>query len=243
MSAGLHIRQMSVRLRDGKRTFVLSVPSLDLARGEIFALIGPSGSGKTLLLELMGLLRQPEPGATFALETHAGETCDLFHLWKNGPRGRALAHARGRVFGFVPQTGGLLPFLSVDENIALPQKLTGRIDVAWRDTLIKTLRLDAVRRLRPGALSIGERQRCAIARALAHRPDFVIADEPTAPLDPENADIALGLLLDLARAQGSGVILSSHDIERIERLGLPKLALCPGSGGENIATSTLERML
>ena len=97
--------------------------------------------------------------------------------------------------------------------------------------------------LRPGALSIGQRQRAAIARALAHRPAFVIADEPTAALDPETADAVLALLLETARAEGAGLILSSHDIPRMERFGIARRALVPGRHGAGEAVSRLQTVV
>lgn len=224
MDEGLILADASVRLRDGDRQFSLLVKSLMLAPGRAVALTGASGSGKTLLLELLGLLRPLGPGTRFAWRNEARET-DLAALWRGGARGGDLARMRGRLFGFVPQSGGLLPFLSVAENVALTQRATGREDPDWAGRLIDRLGLAEVAGLRPGALSIGQRQRTAIARAMAHRPPFVIADEPTAALDPESADAVLGLFLETAAAEGCGVILSSHDRDRIARFGIDRLHL------------------
>lgn len=220
MGDALELREATVALKDGDRAFRLEIGALDLVPGRAVALTGASGSGKTLLLELLGLLRAPGAGTRMDWR---GD--DLAALWRGGARGAALARRRGALFGFVPQTGGLMPFLTVAENIALPQRVTGRRDAAWARDLIARLGLADVARLTPGALSIGQRQRCAVARALAHRPPFVIADEPTAALDPETADGVLALLLEMAREGGSGVILSSHDLDRIGRFGLTRMAL------------------
>lgn len=218
--AGLRLSGARIDLRDGDRAFRLEVDELTLDAGQAVALTGASGSGKTLLLELLGLLRAPGPGTAYRL----GES-DLAALWSHGPRAAALARGRGAHFGFVPQTGGLMPFLTVAENVALPQAIAGRRDAGRVAALIDRLGLGDVAALRPGALSIGQRQRTAIARALAHRPPFVIADEPTAALDPDSADRVLDLLLETARAEGSGVILSSHDIARMDRFAIPRRAL------------------
>lgn len=233
MADGLRIRGGHVALSDGDRTFVLRIDSLDLAPGQAVALSGASGAGKTLVLELLGLLRAPGKGTVYHW-TKGGETSDLMGLWRQGPRNVALARMRGGLFGFVPQTGGLMPFLSVAENIALPQRVNDCQDSAWVDALTDRLGLSDVATLLPGALSIGQRQRTAIARALAHRPPFVIADEPTAALDPESADIVLALLLEVAAQQGAGVILSSHDVARIERFGISRLSLHPHSKGGQV---------
>jgi putative ABC transport system ATP-binding protein len=224
-------------LRDGDRGFRLVWPGFDLAPGQALALTGPSGSGKTLLLEVLGLLRRPDPGLVYRWDGGGGEGGDLAGLWARGPRDPALARARGRLFGFVPQSGGLLPFLTVAENVALPQRITGRPDSAHVGMLIDRLGLGPVAGLRPAALSIGQRQRVAVARALAHRPPFVIADEPTGALDPASADGVLALLLEVAAGQGGAVILSSHDLDRLGRFGIARMVLSvgAGSGGEVVS--------
>ena len=239
MTARLNIENGRVMLADGDRSFTLDIGSLSLAAGKTVALTGASGSGKTLLLEVLGLLRKPVAGS--AIQFQADEDAvDLTALWAQGVRNRALAQMRGRLFGFVPQSGGLMPFLSVAENVALPQRITAQPDAAWSDRLMARLGLDDVARLRPGALSIGQRQRTAIARALVHRPAFVIADEPTAALDPDSADQVLELLLEMAAEQGSGIILSSHDLPRMDRFGIPQMTLSVTADGAGAVTSRLQ---
>ena len=128
--AGLSIRNGQIALRDRDRVFRLEINHLDVQAGQAVALTGASGSGKTLLLELLGLLRAPGAGTQFGWRD-GDVRHDLAGLWANGPRSAALARMRGALFGFVPQTGGLMPFLNVAENIALPQRVTGRQDAAW----------------------------------------------------------------------------------------------------------------
>jgi len=231
---GLELTPGGVGSRDatGKGGFRLSVARLDLAPGQVVALTGPSGSGKTLFLEALGLMRRPDslasyvwtpPQATGPDVTDGPDaSLDLARLWRDGPRSAGLARERGRLFGFVPQTGGLLQFLDVADNIALTQRIAGRPDPALATRLMARLGLAAVARLMPAALSIGQRQRVAIARALAHRPSVVIADEPTAALDPDTADEVLALLLDTAHATGSAVLVSSHDHDRLGRFGIAR---------------------
>jgi putative ABC transport system ATP-binding protein len=235
MGDGLRIRNGHIALRDGDRSFRLQIDHLDLAPGQAVALTGVSGAGKTLVLEMLGLLRAPGMGTRYQW----GDD-DLAGLWAQGPRGVELARMRGRVFGFVPQTGGLMPFLNVAENVALPQRVNDCVDAGWTGDLIDRLGLRDVAGLLPGALSIGQRQRTAIARSLAHRPPFVIADEPTAALDPDSADTVLTLLLEVAAEQGCGVILSSHDVARIDRFGINRLALRVETDPEGQVISRLE---
>lgn len=242
MTGALRIRDGLVSLGDGARVFRLEVKHLDLEPGQAVALTGASGSGKTLVLELLGLLRAPGPGTGYDWHDGKGGLHDLAALWARGPRSGALARMRGALFGFVPQTGGLMPFLNVAENIALPQRVNGCVDAGWVSDLIARLGLEDVAALLPGALSIGQRQRSAIARALAHRPPFVIADEPTAALDPDSADKVLELLLEVAADQGTGVILSSHDVARIDRFGIKRLALEVETCGDGRVTARLEEL-
>ncbi len=225
MSTGLHMVDGRITLWDGDRSFQVHVPDLQLATGQALALTGASGSGKTLILEMLGLLRAPEAGTTYCVDG-----TNLAPLWRGGPRNPKLAEMRGRLFGFVPQSGGLLPFLTVAENIAVPQRVCQRPDPVWCTTLVDRLGLNDQAGQYPASLSIGQRQRTAIARALSHRPRIVIADEPTSALDPTSADQVLALFLEIAAEQGAGVILSSHDLARMARHGIAQrnLVVEPG---------------
>uniref|UniRef100_A4WZU4 ABC transporter domain-containing protein n=1 Tax=Cereibacter sphaeroides (strain ATCC 17025 / ATH 2.4.3) TaxID=349102 RepID=A4WZU4_CERS5 len=219
-------RNLGVTLADGERRFTLRVPELALEPGEAAGLTGASGTGKTMLLELLGLLRRPEAGGRLLVGTGA-EARDLVPLWSaRGGRSR-LAAARGRLFGFVPQSGGLMPFLTVAQNVALGQRISGREDAARAAALIARLGLGPVAGLRPDRLSIGQRQRVSIARALAHGPRIVIADEPTAALDPEAAAEAMALLIGTAAATGAAVLVSSHDHDLLDRFALTRHRLVP----------------
>jgi putative ABC transport system ATP-binding protein len=218
----LVIEGLEKSLRDGTRRFTLSVPSLVVETGQAIALVGPSGSGKTTLLEILGLLASPGTVSRFVLED--GATTDLAALWTRGDR-TALARRRARLFGFVLQTGGLFGFLDARANAALSPDLLDAPDPKRVAALFDRLGLGEVAALRPAKLSIGQRQRVAIVRALAHRPAFVIADEPTSALDPASADAVLALLLELAAEQETAVILSSHNLDLIDRHGLRRATI------------------
>lgn len=220
----------AVEVRDVDRTYRVEIDTLDLQRGEALALSGASGSGKTLVLEVLGLLRPPARGTIYRA---MGQ--DLAALWGEGARSTAMAHARAGLFGFVPQSGGLLPFLDVAANVTLPQRICGREDAGWAATLLDHLGLTSLAASLPDALSIGQRQRAAVARALAHRPAFVIADEPTAALDPDSADTVLALLLEMVRETGAGLILSSHDSARIDAHAIPRHRLQPVPGAAHVS--------
>jgi putative ABC transport system ATP-binding protein len=226
MAYRLDIDNLTVTLGDAERRFTLQAGQWSIAAGEVIGLTGPSGTGKTLLLELLGMLRAPESGGYRAVPLDSDNAEQDFAGHWRAPNAMALcAEARARFFGFVPQAGGLLPFLTVGENVEISQRIAKRPDPAWCATLLGELGLDRISHLRPAALSIGQRQRVAIARALAHRPFCVIADEPTAALDPENAQAAMGLLIDAARAGGTATLLSSHDYPTLSQFPMRRMGL------------------
>ena len=191
--------------------FALQVPRFRLAPGEALAIGGPSGSGKSTFLDLLALLRRPTTLSAFRLAGH-----DAGALWLSSARA-ARTRLRAATLGYVLQTGGLLPYLDVEENLRLPQRLLGRGDPAWVTHLLEALGLTALRRRLPAALSIGERQRVAVARAIAHRPALVLADEPTASLDPAHGERVLTLLVSLCRQAGAGLIVVTHDTTIADR--------------------------
>lgn len=198
--------------RPGSDAFRLSLDALDVVRGDLLALVGPSGCGKSTALDLLAGILRPDRGRRFDLTPREGEpTLDMLALWQAGRKDR-LADMRLRHLGYVLQVGGLLPFLSARENILLPCRALGG-PAAATDTvreLAERLHIDRLLHHYPATLSVGERQRVAIARALAHGPSILLADEPTAALDPRHARLVLGLLAELARERGVTVIMVSH---------------------------------
>jgi putative ABC transport system ATP-binding protein len=208
----------------GPGAFVLEVEHFCLRAGEAVAVAGPSGSGKSTLLDLAALAVAPDHAGVLSV---AGE--DAAALWRSGDA-EALARLRARGIGYVLQTGALLPFITVRANIALPQRLSGRGDLAHVEALADTLGIADVLDRKPAALSVGQRQRAAIARALSHRPALVLADEPTASVHPEMADTVLALLIGQTEAHGAALLLATHDPERALRFGLPVVPVTPVHG-------------
>jgi putative ABC transport system ATP-binding protein len=209
----LHVE--GLRFERADSGFAIQVDALRLAAGEVVGIVGPSGCGKSTLLDLVALLRQPSAVARFELQG-----VDVAALWQRRDVDACTALRAAHV-GVVLQTGGLLPSLTLRENVRLGQRLLGRVDDAWVDELLTRLDLSGLGERLPAQLSIGQRQRVAIARALAHRPALVLADEPTASLGLDHAPAAMDLLLGLAGDSGAALMIVSHDIALLRGRRVP----------------------
>jgi putative ABC transport system ATP-binding protein len=177
--------------------------SLDLAAGELVLVMGPSGSGKTTLLSMLGGLLRPTSGEI-----------EIDGVGLTGLSQPELARIRSRKIGFVFQAFNLLSSLTVEENVLFPASLSGLDGPAARkraDVLLARLRLAERRHALPRTLSGGEKQRVAIARALMNDAPLILADEPTGNLDSERGQEVVMILHDLARDEGRGVLIVTHD--------------------------------
>jgi putative ABC transport system ATP-binding protein len=182
--------------------------SFAVEQGEIVALLGASGSGKTTLLNLVSGIDTPDNGRVLldGVDVHA-----------QAEPARTLL--RRRQIGFVFQFFNLIPTLKVGENVALPLELLGTSDSEAQrraDELLTAVGLDGLASRYPETLSGGEQQRAAIARALAHRPALLLADEPTGNLDEGTGERIIQLLNDLARQQGTTLLLVTHSMRVAE---------------------------
>lgn len=173
--------------------------------GEIVALVGASGSGKTTLLNLLSGIDRPDSGCVFF---------DNIDIHGEGEPGITLL--RRRRLGFVFQFFNLIPTLTVAENIALPMELIGygaqEINNRVGD-LLGRIGLQYMQDRYPETLSGGEQQRTAIARAISHRPDLLLADEPTGNLDEETGKAIIQLFNQLAREEGTTLLIVTHSHE------------------------------
>jgi putative ABC transport system ATP-binding protein len=197
------------RLLD-EASFRLVVPSLEIKAGETIALVGHSGAGKSTLLDLLALISSPDSVDTFEFMPTSGRSTDVKKIWSRHKQNQ-LSRLRRQHIGYVLQTGGLLPYLSVRENIFLSRRLLAMDEDDTVETLAHVLGIRRQLDKLPALLSAGERQRVAFARALAHRPRIVLADEPTASLDPITARKIMAAVMDLVRDFGVTMIAASHD--------------------------------
>jgi putative ABC transport system ATP-binding protein len=186
----------------GTSTVALRNVSLQLAPGELVVVIGPSGSGKSTLLGILGGFEPPDRGGVL---WHGRSLADLSST--------ELARQRASQFGVVFQSLGLFPTLTARENVYLPLLITGAdpdSSTAAAESWLRRLGLEDRAEHRLFELSLGQQQRVAVARALAPDPEIVLADEPTAEMDHEAANVVIEALREVSQ-RGGGVILASHD--------------------------------
>ncbi len=208
-AALVEVRGVSKTYRDHVAVHALRDVSFSLAKGEFAAVVGPSGSGKTTLLNLVGALDVSDSG----LIRIAG------HELTATPR-EELADFRLRHLGFVFQAYNLFPVLTVLENLEFVAVLQGMAAAERRRRareLLAAVGLAGLAEKRPPELSGGEQQRVAVLRAIMTEPDLVLADEPTANLDSENAGILLDMMERMNREKGITFLFSTHDPRVMER--------------------------
>ena len=202
-AAGVLVEAQDLVVRYGQAV-VLGGVSLCLRRGETVAVVGASGSGKSTLLHCMAGLVQPTSGAVAVDGAAVPE-----------PGSDAGAQLRRRRFGFVFQNGLLVGDLTVVENVALPLLLDGvgrSAALVRARAVLAELGIEHLAARLPGAVSGGEAQRTAIARALVADPAVLFADEPTGALDSANADVVVQLLFTAVRDRGTALLLVTHDL-------------------------------
>jgi putative ABC transport system ATP-binding protein len=175
--------------------------SLDLAGGELTAIMGPSGSGKSTLMHILAGLDRPSSGQVFVQNTEISKLRD-----------NDLTKLRREHIGFIFQFFNLLPMLSAEQNIVLPLRIAGRKpDREWLADVVSNVGLSERRRHRPAELSGGQQQRVAIARALVSRPTVMFADEPTGNLDSTTSSEILDLLRESVDGYGQTTVMVTHD--------------------------------
>jgi putative ABC transport system ATP-binding protein len=174
--------------------------SLKLEAGELVALVGPSGCGKSTALNLVAAVDRPDRGSV--------EVCgfDIATATED-----ELVTLRRRRIGMIFQAFHLVPHLTVEENVSLPLALDGRRDPSRVHDLIDRVGLGHRAKHYPSELSGGEQQRTAVARALVHQPNVVVADEPTGNLDSRTGEAVIELLDELRRTEGAALLLATHD--------------------------------
>jgi putative ABC transport system ATP-binding protein len=190
---------------NGVSTKALDGVDIRIARGEFVAIVGPSGSGKSTLLNMLGALDVPTSGKVYI------DGIDI-----TGLNASQLATLRNRKIGFIFQSFNLIARMTALENVALPLALQGVAPKERRRESYETLKqvgLEHRWRHKPTALSGGEQQRVAVARALASNPSILLGDEPTGNLDTKNTNAITKMLKDLNHSIGKTIIVITHNLE------------------------------
>jgi putative ABC transport system ATP-binding protein len=181
--------------------YALRDVSIDIAAGQLTAVMGPSGSGKSTLMHILAGLDRPTSGDVSIAGTDITQLDDT-----------QLTKLRREHIGFIFQFFNLLPMLTAEENIVLPLDLAGqRPDREWLDELVRRVGLGDRLKHRPSEMSGGQQQRVAVARALVSRPTVMFADEPTGNLDSRTGEEILSLLRESVDALGQTTVMVTHD--------------------------------
>jgi lipoprotein-releasing system ATP-binding protein len=201
---------------------VLKGVSLQIEKGEIVSIVGASGAGKTTLLQILGTLDTPTPGQACQIEIDGEEITRL--------KEKQLARFRNEHIGFIFQFHQLLPEFTALENVCIPAfiKDTGRAEAEKRASeLMEFLGLGHRLHHKPAALSGGEQQRVAVARALINQPAVVLADEPSGNLDSASADRLHNLFFELRKRYGQTFVIVTHN-EDLAAMADRKLTMVDG---------------
>jgi len=181
------------------RLQVLQPLQLLLPAGQSLALMGESGSGKSTLLHLIAGLEAPDSGQIFLADQELTGATEAHKAW-----------VRRRHLGLVFQQFNLIPSLKVKDNLAFQARLAACYDPDWQAEITDRLGLNSLLDRYPEQLSGGQQQRVALGRALGHRPQLVLADEPTGSLDEATSDQVMALLLELVKLTGSSLLMVTH---------------------------------
>jgi putative ABC transport system ATP-binding protein len=217
----LSVQNLEIVRGQAYQTFTVSLPTLVLNAGDAIAVTGSSGCGKSTLIEALGLILEPSSLERFELVGH-----DITGVvnGRHTTHDKALSKLRSQHYGFVPQVNGLLPYLNVQQNIGLQAQVQGRaIDKPWLAHATDKLGLASLTHRYARELSIGQRQRVSFLRAIAHQPDILLADEPTAALDPDHAINLFEVMLELARDLQVATVVVTHEWDLVKSFGLKRL--------------------
>jgi putative ABC transport system ATP-binding protein len=216
----LRIEEAVKHREQGGVAFELQVPEFHLYRGQFIAIVGESGCGKSTLLDMLALVLRPTSCKCFDVyepqENGTAKRIDINELWQRRADNE-LARLRRHYFGYVLQSGGLLPFLTVQQNIRLPSRVKA-VDqhLPYFQNLAIKMGVDSLFKRKPQHLSGGQRQRVAILRAMAHKPMLILADEPTGAVDSNRAQAIVEDFETLAKENRCTIVMVTHNYKLIE---------------------------
>lgn len=203
----LVLKDVTKVFQDGTREIIgLHPTNFSVEPGEFVAIVGPSGSGKSTFLTIAGGLQSPSSGEVLV----DGQTY-------SGLSEKNRSKLRFRQIGFILQSSNLIPYLTVEQQLELVNKIDRTKETDWKNQLLSELGIEHLSKKLPASLSGGERQRVAIARALYHNPSIILADEPTASLDTNRSYEVVALLAKEAKKYKKSIIMVTHDFRMVEK--------------------------
>jgi putative ABC transport system ATP-binding protein len=234
----LDIKNLRKRREQNGSAFELRIPDMVLEEGRFYGVSGPSGSGKSTLLDMIALVLRPSAADRFRIARPGSrDTWEITELWRRNDE-QALASIRRSTFGYVLQSGGLIGFLTVRQNLMIPFQLAGREPDQDRiERMAKRFGVERELDKKPRHLSTGQRQRAAIIRALMVEPALILADEPTAAIDQARAKQVAAEFRALARESGSTIVMVSHDLNLVSAVADHILELTTSLDGTGTAIS------
>ncbi len=203
----LELKNVLKHREQGGATFELYTEKLKLYKGQFVAVVGESGCGKSTLLDILALVSKPNSCEQFTY--YDSKVIDIKQLWEQQQE-ETLAMLRRLHFGYVLQTGGLLPFLTVLQNLQLVSEINGFHDSKLKE-LAERLDISGILGKKPQYLSGGQRQRVAILRAISHHPQIILADEPTAAVDETRALSIIQEFHNIAKENGTIIVMVTHN--------------------------------
>ena len=235
----LEIHGLRKRREQIGSAFELRVPDFLLEPGRFYGVVGQSGSGKSTLLDMLALVMRPSSVDRYLMrDPRNGRASDVGSLWSTADDG-ARAEIRKTMCGYVLQSGGLISFLTVRQNLEMPFQLIGREpDTERIVTMAERFGVESQLDKKPRHLSGGQRQRVAILRALMLKPPIVLADEPTAAVDQVRARQIVAEFRSLALEAQSTIVMVSHDRELLESVADRIIELSTEVGKNEEAVST-----
>lgn len=203
----LVLKDVTKVFQDGAREIIgLHPTNFSVEPGEFVAIVGPSGSGKSTFLTIAGGLQSPSSGEVLV----DGQTY-------SGLSEKNRSKLRFQQIGFILQSSNLIPYLTVEQQLELVNKIDRTKETDWKNQLLSELGIEHLSKKLPASLSGGERQRVAIARALYHNPSIILADEPTASLDTNRSYEVVALLAKEAKKYKKSIIMVTHDVRMVEK--------------------------
>lgn len=203
----LVLKDVTKVFQDGTREIIgLHPTNFSVEPGEFVAIVGPSGSGKSTFLTIAGGLQSPSSGEVLV----DGQTY-------SGLSEKNRSKLRFRQIGFILQSSNLIPYLTVEQQLELVNKIDRTKETDWKNQLLSELGIEHLSKKLPASLSGGEKQRVAIARALYHNPSIILADEPTASLDTNRSYEVVALLAKEAKKYKKSIIMVTHDVRMVEK--------------------------